>query len=545
MRFPALRSLFGKFILPALVIGSLIIACKKNNSTTPAKIVTPVTPISTTPNLNDTVFNYAKFWYYWNENVPTTFNYNNYTLYIAAQDSSPLVESIKLYSPLNSVNNLHYDHFSFLLTETQYNQIFNGTGGAASFGMNFAQDRNGNYRVSYIPHGAPAYLQGVRRGWQLDAINGIALTPNLSAATAAQLNNILSNDASASFQFTTPASPNPVTLTLTTGSYSDDEVIATTSVTSGNQVIGYMAYNTFVTPTDKNGNPTHPGLDTAFAYLQAKGVTDLIIDLRYNGGGYTEVAEELDNAILPSSANGQILDMEKWDDSLNLYHKAYPGYGIPADTTIYVNKTKATNPPGLKINNVVFIVSNETVSASELTINNLKPYFANMKLVGLGKSFPSNQQNTAGKPFGFLNYGFPLPTATSVPQYELFLINFETKNALGQDNYISGFTPDVQEYDGLEYNWGDPNEDGYKAAFNFLTKGSFALGNTKSSLALGKNSVSSLGGSFLGKMHGTGVHFKGMIPSVLRTRIQKGGANTIKKAQILYKLSGKSNSQIR
>jgi len=532
-----------KSFLFLFILGVIAFSCKKD---TPAAHVDKTTTTTTTtttqsgtPNLNDTVFNYAKLWYYWNENIPKTFNYNGYTLYIASADSSPLVQAITLYSPLNPVNNLHYDHFSFLLTEAQYNQIFNGTGGGTSFGMNFSQDRNGNYRVSYVAHGSPAYSQGVRRGWQLNSINGIPLTNPLSTAALNALNNILSTFNAATFIFTSPGVSSPVTLQISAGSFNDDEVIASTTVQSGSKIIGYIAYNSFVTPTDKRGNPIHPGLDTAFASLKAKGITDLIVDLRYNGGGYTEVSEEMDNAILPQSTNGQILYKEYWDDSLNYYHNQFPGYGIPADTTIYINKSKSTNPPGLSLNNVVFIVSNETVSASELTINNLKPYFPNMKLVGLGKSFPSDQQNTAGKPFGFINYSFPLPTANSTPDYELFLINFETKNALGQDNYISGFVPDVQEYDGLEYNWGDPNEDGYKAAFNYLTKGSFALGNSNNSLALGRNGVSSLGSNQNIRLEASGMHFKGMLHSTMRSKIQKSIGRNLQKAQLSTKLSGK------
>lgn len=514
MYFVSIRSITSKFALIICSLAIIIFSCKKNNGSNPNTGSGGGTGVKTTGtvNLNDTVFNFAKFFYYWNEKIPNSFNYNGYSLYIAAADSSPLVQAITLFSPLNTVNNLHYDHFSFLLTETQYNQIFNGAGGNSSFSMQFGQDRNGFFRVSYLPHSSDAYSKGVRRGWELDAVNGISLTSNVTSSVISQVNNIFSTASSASFTFTTPNSANPVTLNISAGSYNDDEVIATTAVQSGSQVIGYISYNTFVCALDKNNYPSHPGMDTAFAYLKGKGVTDLIIDLRYNGGGYNEVSEDMVNALVPSSANGHAMYTQLWSDSTNLYHKAYPKEGWPDDTTIFINKSKSYNPSSLNINNIVFIVSKNTVSASEQTINNLLPYFPNLKLVGLGKSFPSNQQNTGGKPYGFFNYSFPLPKASAVPEYELFMINFESKNALNQDNFISGFVPDVQEYDGVEYNWGDPNEDGYKAAFNYLTKGTFSLGNTNNTLGFGKKSVNT-GGSisnFL-KLNASGVRFKGMV----------------------------------
>jgi len=57
------------------------------------------------------------------------------------------------------------------------------------------------------------------------------------------------------------------------------------------------------------------------------------------------------------------------------------------------------------------------------------------------------------------------------PVYEAFLINFETTNALGKDNYVSGFVPDLQTYDGVEFDWGNPNEDPLKAALAYYSTG--------------------------------------------------------------------------
>ena len=343
--------------LLVLVLLVFIDSCKKNlpgNNPTNNK---------NTPVYQDTLIALARETYYWNELISKSFNPLAYQLYIASSDSSPETEAIKLYSPFNSSNNLHYDHFSFLLTEAEYNALF-VSGVSQRFGMDFSQDRTGLWRISYVAHASPAYSQGVRRGFQLVSINGIALTANISSSVLSQLNGILKYNSTASFVFNTPTSSSPVTLQITQGNFGDDECITTKVVKSGSKVIGYMAYNTFLTQFDNVKGALHPGLDSAFKGLAAKGVTDLIVDLRYNGGGYTSVAEQLDNAVLPASVDGQIMYTESYNDSLNFYHKTYPKLGFPGDSTIYISKTNPLNPPGLTINNIVFIA----VSYTHLTL---------------------------------------------------------------------------------------------------------------------------------------------------------------------------------
>jgi len=474
----------GLFSFFSISLVYYLASCKKPNPNP-----NPTPPVNTKAVYQDTLLNISRETYYWNENIPKTFNPLSYQVYIAATDSSPLTEAIKLFSPLNPANKLHYDHFSFLLTTAEYNSLF-VTGATKRFGMNFSQDRNGIWRVAYVAHASPAYSMGIRRGFQLNSVNGNTLSATTSSSQLSVIDNILQYNSTASFVFTPTGSTSSLTLQINQGNFGDDECIATKVVKSGTKVIGYIAYNTFLTQFSNTQGALHPGLDTAFSGLAAKGITDLIIDLRYNGGGYTSVAEQMDNAMIPLSQDGQIMYSETFNDSLNIYHKAFPKEGFPGDTTIYISKTNPDNPAALSLNNIVFIVSNETTSAAELLINNLYPYFTNLKLVGLGKSYPQTQQNTGGKPFG---YAGAQPIPLNNPIYYSFLINFESKNSLGQDNYVSGFVPNVQVYDGLEYNWGDPNEDGYKAAFNYLSTGSFSVNSSGNFLSLGRNVSNSSG----------------------------------------------------
>jgi len=447
--------------LAAVTAICLMVSCKKDN---PAPKLGP--PINNrpdtvhtagTPDFRDSLTDYAAYFYLWYKSIPANFKPHTYSL---TDTLKQLITAIQGFSPLNAANGKHYDHFSFVLTEADYQHLF-VQGVSLGFGLEYKFDRTGKLRISYAAHASPAFSQGVRRGWQIVSVNGV--TAATDQATINKLNTAL-GATTVNFVFFNPASSKQVSITLNQTSVADDEVIATNVFPIGSKTVGYMAYNTFLTQTN-NGEITHPGLDSAFTHFASAKVTDLVVDLRYNGGGYTDVAAQLDNAVIPAANNGKVLYTQRWNDTLNYFYKH--GYkGTPHDTTFNVNKSDSHNPAGLNINSITFIVSYQTYSAAELVINNLYPYLP-VKLIGVGYGRTPERQNTGGKPFGFFNWAMPRKN----PVYEAFLINFETTNALGKDDYVSGFVPDLQTYDGVEFDWGNPNEDPLKAALAYYSTG--------------------------------------------------------------------------
>jgi len=107
------------------------------------------------------------------------------------------------------------------------------------------------------------------------------------------------------------------------------------------------------------------------------------------------------------------------------------------------------------LSRVFFIVTGNTASASELLINNLKPYM-DVKLIG---------DTTYGKPVGF----FPIP----IFNYDIYPISFKTVNSAGNADYYTGFAPDKLTFDGVNKNWGDANEPSLAAALRYISTGSF------------------------------------------------------------------------
>lgn len=119
------------------------------------------------------------------------------------------------------------------------------------------------------------------------------------------------------------------------------------------------------------------------------------------------------------------------------------------------NTQNFENTGNLNISRVFFIVSKSTASASELLINNLKPYM-DVKLIG---------DTTYGKPVGF----FPV----DIFNYSIYPISFKTVNSVGNADYYSGFAPDKLSPDGVSKNCGDITEPSLASALTYISTGSF------------------------------------------------------------------------
>jgi hypothetical protein len=154
------------------------------------------------------------------------------------------------------------------------------------------------------------------------------------------------------------------------------------------------------------------------------------------------VQEKLADYLVNNAANGRLMMKEQ-------FNKRYSNY----------NSSKTYRKKGaLNLPRLFFIVSKNTASASELLINNLKPYM-DVKVVG--------PEHTYGKPVGF----FPYP----VGDWYVFPVSFRSTNASGQGNYFDGIAIDGQAFDGLDRNWGDVNESALATALKYISTGSFGV----------------------------------------------------------------------
>ena len=235
----------------------------------------------------------------------------------------------------------------------------------------------------------------------------------------------------------------------------------TTYTTANGHNVGYIVFNSFVSDSvaDKY-------LDPAFAAFSAQGVTDLIVDLRYNGGGYTSTAEHLDDLIVPASKTGSLMYTRTFNTNLQTDQDPLltKNLGFPAGSfTLANNKVLFSKSGTLAVNRVFFIVSGQTASASELTMNNLRPEM-DVQFIG---------DTTYGKPVGFY--------AININKYQMYTPEFSTVNAAAQGGYYAGFMPGtaaypgVEDYDDVSKDFGDPTETLLAHALEYVNSGSYTI----------------------------------------------------------------------
>lgn len=210
-----------------------------------------------------------------------------------------------------------------------------------------------------------------------------------------------------------------------------EPVPAVTTLDVDGRAVGYLAFRDFV-------NPAFDALADGFALIQAAGIDEMVLDLRYNGGGLLSVAEFLGNLLGGTTTAGQTF----YTLSHNAQNSAFN------NTFIFQDELNA-----LDLNRLFVITSGSTASASELVLNALEPY---MDVVLIGKT-------TSGKPVG--QYGFTFCGKILRP------VSFEIVNALGEGDYFDGIPPDCIADDDLTRALGDPNELALAEVINYIRTG--------------------------------------------------------------------------
>ncbi|MBX5438494.1 MAG: hypothetical protein IRZ29_03010, partial [Thermoflavifilum sp.] len=367
--------------------------------------------------------------------------------------------------PINPETGKPVDRYSFLdRTGEVSGLIQGGVTGDMGFQPTYAYDNNNQLHlvVLYVYKNSSAGQQGVQRGWEITAING-----NSNIADQNMVINAIYYSPSAQFTFKKPDGSS-VTLTIQATQYTVNPVLFDTVYTLSNgKKVGYFVFNQFVDIYDQNNQPTETKkeLDAVFNLFADSAVSSIIIDERYNGGGAVSTAEYIDNQLAPAAANGRTMYSYVYNDRLTAHAS-----DLQLPITINYQNTGSFN-----LDHVFFIVSRNTVSASELTINNLKPYM-DVKLVG---------DTTYGKPVGFFAWPIVYDSAGKQKHVaDLYSVDFQTKNANGYGDYFNGLIPDKIEYDYVGYNWGDPRDPNLQDIFNYLTSGNF---RTASGFSAGAN----------------------------------------------------------
>jgi len=398
----------------------LATSCKKSDDPGPGGGGPPLRD-----KVKDSAVDIARDIYLWYTQIPTGFNGQSYA------DPDKIMAAIRQYSKEPGFTNA-VDRWSFAAKKSDWDDISGGI--SQDFGLSVFFLEEGDLRVKYVEKASPAGVAGLRRGWRITKING---STNITTSNADFIVDAVFYSASTSFTFLKPDGTS-VDITLTAATYQDNPFFLDTVYTAGASKAGYIVFNSFLGDTAAINNK----LQAIFTRFATEGVNDIIVDLRYNGGGYVSIQQKFANYLINTAGNGGVMMSQKFNDQYSIY-----------DETENFSKLGTMN-----LSRIFFIVSNNTASASELLINNLRPYMT-VKLVG-----PSS---TYGKPVGY----FPIP----VGDWYVFPVSFRSTNKNNEGNYFSGFAPDKIVADGLTKDWGDKTEGPLASILTYLSTGTFGL----------------------------------------------------------------------
>ncbi|MDE2048365.1 MAG: peptidase S41 [Betaproteobacteria bacterium] len=336
------------------------------------------------------------------------------------------------------------DKFSFTYSTADWNAL-SQSGVSAGYGMKIALLRASPPRsavVAYTDPNTPATNASIARGAQILAIDGVDLVNGSDVTT---LNRGLFPNANETHTFTIQdlGATTSRTVSLTAQVVTSTPVQNVKTITTPSGTVGYMLFTQHIASAEQP-------LINAINTLKAANVSDLVLDLRYNGGGYLYLASEL-AYMIAGPANTYVGANSKIFEKLTYNDKRTADTNNPNSTTPFFNTScipdanfKCTNTgalPYLGLNTVYVLVQGGTCSASESIINSLRGVGLTVRLIG---------GTTCGKPYGF--------TQKDNCGVSYFPIEFKGVNNQGYGDYTDGFTPSCTVSDDFNHALGDPAE---------------------------------------------------------------------------------------
>ena len=334
-------------------------------------------------------------WYYWKDSIPEV-DPDNYS------DPSDLLEAMR-YTPR--------DKWSYITTQEAHSQYYD-EGTYVGYGFGYASDSEGNIRITFTFEDSDLTDYGIDRGWIIKKINGTTVN------YATEIGDLLGDDVigvSNEIEFESPTG-DVVTYTFTKKLVTMNTVGYENIYDVGTSKVGYFVFKSFI-------GPSLDELDDVFDYFNSEGVNELVVDLRYNGGGRLDVVERLASYIIPDDVNG----------------KVFVKYEYNQDRSDQNESTDLEqNANSLRLNRIYFIASNGSASASEVIINCLDPYI-DVYLVG---------DDTYGKPVGMYSFTSSISDLVYVP------ITFKLLNANDYGGYYDGLKADSYVEDDISSAFG-------------------------------------------------------------------------------------------
>ncbi|MBQ4805265.1 peptidase S41 [Aquimarina sp. MMG015] len=428
-----------KYFTALLFLGSIVTGCFDDND----DVIQPSSDLD----IKDFIRRGMNVWYLYKEDVPD----------LADDRFSSNGEYTDFLNSFNSPESF-FDHlvadqdeFSWIVSDyIALEQLLDGI--TLNNGMEFGLVRYPNEPtqvfgyVRYVLPETDAEAKGIKRGDIFNTIDGTQIT---DSNTTTLLSPESYTIGLATFDGTN-ITPTGESVSLTKTQYTENPVFLAKTLNVGGNPVGYLMYNGFRSNFEAE-------LNNAFGQFKSDGVTDFILDLRYNGGGDTETTKDL-ASMITGQFNGEVFTTEEWNSDRQ------PQFG---DTNRFDNQIR--NGDGinsLNLSRVYILTTNRSASASELIINGLDPYITVTQIgdVTRGKFQAST---TIYDSDNYFRSGTNLNLGHTYAMQPLIL---KTINSVGFTDYFNGFTPEIsnpEDYSNLGV-LGDPDEPLLNAAINAI-----------------------------------------------------------------------------
>jgi carboxyl-terminal processing protease len=369
-------------------------------------------------------------------------------------------------SPLTTASGKPKDQFHFTYQTTVWDSLeLSGT--EAGFGFTpaiISADPPRSVVIAYVDPGTLAANNGLVRGDAFITVNGVDVANGSDYNTLNE--GLFSPVAGTSYTFVVqdPGSSTTRTVTMTAANETETPVQDVQTLPAPNTSVGYMLFNEHIATAE---GELISAINTLAAANGGAGVTDLVLDIRYNGGGLLDIASELAYMIAgPGPTTGKIFEEETFNNknpfdftssqTITPFHTTTQGFSVTAGQAL----------PSLNLTRVYVLTGAGTCSASEAIINSL---------IGVGVNVIQIGMTTCGKPYGFY------PADNCGVTY--FAIQFQGVNNAGFGAYADGFVPagtggtandlpGCVAIDDFSKQLGDPNEARLATALYYRANGS-------------------------------------------------------------------------
>lgn len=360
------------------------------------------------------------------------------------------------------------DKFHFTSPTDEW-EAFTQSGVVAGYGATFmiiSGQPPRELRIALVEPNSPAAAAGLLRGDEILSIDGVDAVNGNDVDT---LNaGLLPAGIGETHTFQVRSAGVSRLVTLVSAEVESTPVHTVQVLSAPNGPVGYMLFNDHIATAEGQ-------LIDAIETLRTADVADLVLDLRYNGGGYLAIASELAYMIAgPSRTAGKVFERMQWN---NKHLTTNPVTGDPLAPTPFIDESVGFPPraagialPTLDLPRVFVLTSADTCSASEAIMNGLR---------GVGVEVVQIGTTTCGKPYGF--YSFDNCGTT------YFSVQFKGVNELNFGEYTDGFSPmntlqlpgtlipGCSIADDLDHQLGDPNERMLSVALAYRTNNQCSL----------------------------------------------------------------------